>query len=629
MSKKKAFSGSTMTLKDFHGGSIPSDIPLPSAPGVVVRNFDRPGLDRGGPAAWGSPINRSDHRRPGSAGASRNFDEKASFFSHPVHIGRNFDEDERKPLDSGPRRNSIDDDGLPTARSDRFVLNRLDPRLPEAKTSVRPQISGAQALNTAASVVSARPSSGSGNPSGVPNAWGVRQELGFYEERTQAPVPPAQSASAASRLASASAIEKVSSGIWQSKLVISSHQSQSSIYQPEFETRAAEFEGNGSFKNTSYNEITSSQPRPFKDEIAPALDANQVDSRRYHETRRYDEDVVRPRDVECGDYEKERSRMARPVSAEGKLDIQPQSEFEERPKLKLLPRTRPMEPQDSYINEYRLPTNSSVQVHDEVVVNVNHPPTSGSAVPDESNRVGERPRLNLKPRSQALEQSDGITERGRKTIFGGARPRELVLKERGVDDEIINSLDPVHPPSRGKHDLQRSDAKTDSVTQHHRLADRADNAMTEQRTGHRTVERADIQSDRRDFERKDNREQEKIDLQRSSRRSDNWRNGRDIEKQQDRHEEPESWRKPERNKSPEPPAPRYGRAASAVELVQAFSRSVSVSGKTDHAMPNVRSLPSKLVDSGALSGRSPVPFSRLTDAREVYPGSAQRHINGY
>lgn len=30
MAKKKA----TMTLKDFHGGSIPSDLPLPSAPGV-------------------------------------------------------------------------------------------------------------------------------------------------------------------------------------------------------------------------------------------------------------------------------------------------------------------------------------------------------------------------------------------------------------------------------------------------------------------------------------------------------------------------------------------------------------------------------------------------------------------
>lgn len=36
MSKKKAFTGSTMTLKDFHGGSIPSDLPLPSAPGVYA-----------------------------------------------------------------------------------------------------------------------------------------------------------------------------------------------------------------------------------------------------------------------------------------------------------------------------------------------------------------------------------------------------------------------------------------------------------------------------------------------------------------------------------------------------------------------------------------------------------------
>jgi hypothetical protein len=32
MSKKKAVT--TMTLKDFHGGSIPSELPLPSAPGV-------------------------------------------------------------------------------------------------------------------------------------------------------------------------------------------------------------------------------------------------------------------------------------------------------------------------------------------------------------------------------------------------------------------------------------------------------------------------------------------------------------------------------------------------------------------------------------------------------------------
>jgi hypothetical protein len=33
MSKKK-LQRAVMTLKDFHGGSIPSDMPLPSAPGM-------------------------------------------------------------------------------------------------------------------------------------------------------------------------------------------------------------------------------------------------------------------------------------------------------------------------------------------------------------------------------------------------------------------------------------------------------------------------------------------------------------------------------------------------------------------------------------------------------------------
>ena len=33
MSKKK-MPRAVMTLKDFHGGSIPSDLPLPSAPGM-------------------------------------------------------------------------------------------------------------------------------------------------------------------------------------------------------------------------------------------------------------------------------------------------------------------------------------------------------------------------------------------------------------------------------------------------------------------------------------------------------------------------------------------------------------------------------------------------------------------
>lgn len=110
MSKKKAFSGNTMTLKDFHGGSIPTDLPLPSAPGVIVRPSDRSGYDRG--TSWGNAMGRPDHRaRPNSSPATRHFDNKTPFLTSSVHIGRNFDEDERTPLDgvSAPRRTISDE----------------------------------------------------------------------------------------------------------------------------------------------------------------------------------------------------------------------------------------------------------------------------------------------------------------------------------------------------------------------------------------------------------------------------------------------------------------------------------------------------------------------------------------
>uniref|UniRef100_F6I237 Uncharacterized protein n=1 Tax=Vitis vinifera TaxID=29760 RepID=F6I237_VITVI len=122
MSKKKAFGGSTMTLKDFHGGSIPSDIPLPSAPGAVVRPSDRSGFDRH--TSWGNPTGRPDYRsRPNSSPATRNFDDKTPFLAHTVHIGRNFDEDERKPLDgvSAPRR-TVSDENI------NVPLTRVEPK---------------------------------------------------------------------------------------------------------------------------------------------------------------------------------------------------------------------------------------------------------------------------------------------------------------------------------------------------------------------------------------------------------------------------------------------------------------------------------------------------------------------
>lgn len=94
-----------------------------------------------------------------------------------------------------------------------------------------------------------------------------------------------------------------------------------------------------------------------------------------------------------------------------------------------------------------------------------------------------------------------------------------------------------------------------------------------------------------------------------------------IEKQvnvQERPPSPETWRKPvEEAKpvSPDAPPLRYGKAASAVELAQAFSKSVPGS---------------KLADCfsgpGGLPNRGQIPFSRL-----MGPSSRPQmsQINGY
>jgi hypothetical protein len=64
---------------------------------------------------------------------------------------------------------------------------------------------------------------------------------------------------------------------------------------------------------------------------------------------------------------------------------------------------------------------------------------------EDLSRPAERPKLNLKPRSQPAEPGVDLDSSGnvRQTVFGGARPRELVLKERGVDDSIILDTTPT------------------------------------------------------------------------------------------------------------------------------------------------------------------------------------------
>ncbi|KAH7439733.1 hypothetical protein KP509_04G074000 [Ceratopteris richardii] len=110
MSKKKA---STMTLRDFHGGNIPSDLPLPSAPGMTVerKNHDRPGSGgwMGSSLHRGYGTDRVGFSRQGSGNSARSFEEKMPYLPNSANIGRNYDEDERKPVDGHNRRGQSPD----------------------------------------------------------------------------------------------------------------------------------------------------------------------------------------------------------------------------------------------------------------------------------------------------------------------------------------------------------------------------------------------------------------------------------------------------------------------------------------------------------------------------------------
>ncbi|KAF2303604.1 hypothetical protein GH714_019995 [Hevea brasiliensis] len=291
-----------------------------------------------------------------------------------------------------------------------------------------------------------------------------------------------------------------------------------------------------------------------------------------------------------------------------------QSESSERPKVKLLPRTKPLD-------NLELSTVDHEQGHQQLSNSANGHVKAGemhgnvsAAKPgltnlDSANQAIERPKLNLKPRSQPLEQSEGNTKMGRFGLFGGARPREVVLKERGIDSTAIGNHDSGQHPDWVKHIV----SKTERVPEHAvptRHGERNDNFSPDQRAG-KKIERKDQQVDI-----------EKVDKQRRNWRNENWRNSRDTERQQqlpqlqrERPPSPETWRKPV--EQPKPTSPdaaglRYGKAASALELAQAFSRSFS-DPKTADQYSGQRSL----------TGKTQMPFSRLMGP------TARPQINGY
>ncbi|KAI0527319.1 hypothetical protein KFK09_002918 [Dendrobium nobile] len=598
MSKKKFSAGSmTMTLKDFHGGSIPSELTLPSAPGVSSRPHDRPSAWTAAPNAAGASTGaRADHHRPrpgSSGGLPRVLDERGpAFLSSSSFIGHHFDEDERKPFDSSsaPRRPSIV--AAETIRSQPVVASqasaRSDPKRPVSSPVVAQHLSPSPGVST----------------SSAGNAWAARKEApvkgGMVTEPPQThPSVTLSGPAAASRFAQASAIEKVSSGRWQSK-------------PPDVEVIG--FQDLESLDRRTVDSVPI-----WNDEIgnlgrvSPYSGVKDMKLGGLHSDGFLQQErmISENKEINVFGYQ---SDLPRPVSHEGRVAT---SHYQhtlddalERPKLKLLPRTKPLEPSDATISEdkqgYLYPTTLMHMEEPQEMCRTVGKMKSGSAGADAVSRPAERPKLNLKPRSQHVEQRDESYEKERKTLFGGARPREFVLKERAVD--ATDNREIVAQTNRVRPDVLKLDSKPEPTASSFNRQIEPESSPTERRN-------------LRDAERKDNQpHHEKGDVPRNSRRNENWRNPREMEKKlTERPQEHETWRKPVEPPKPEtPPGPRVIRAASALELAQAFSRSMSDS-TVDNRYTNQRILP----------GRTQIPFSRLTDTREIYSGSTHRHINGY
>ncbi|PKU84791.1 hypothetical protein MA16_Dca008201 [Dendrobium catenatum] len=566
MSKKKFSAGSmTMTLKDFHGGSIPSELTLPSAPGVSSRPHDRPSAWTAAPNAAGASTGaRADHHRPrpgSSGGLPRVLDERGpAFLSSSSFIGHHFDEDERKPFDSSsvPRRPSIV--AAETIRSQPVVASqasaRSDPKRPVSSPVVAQHLSPSPGVST----------------SSAGNAWAARKEApvkgGMVTEPPQThPSVTLSGPAAASRFAQASAIEKVSSGRWQSKppdVEVIRFQDVESLDRRTVDSVPIWNDEEGNLGRVS----------PYSGVKDRKLGGLHSDGFLQQERM-----ISENKEINVFGYQ---SDLPRPVSHEGRVAT---SHYQhtlddalERPKLKLLPRTKPLEPSDATISEdkqgYLYPTTLMHMEEPQEMCRTVGKMKSGSAGADAVSRPAERPKLNLKPRSQHVEQRDESYEKER------VRPDVLKLDSK-----------PEPTASSFNHQIEPMESSP--------------------------AERRSL----RDAERKDNQpHHEKGDAQRNSRRNENWRNPREMEKKPiERPQEHETWRKPVEPPKPEtPPGPRVIKAASALELAQAFSRSMSDS-TVDNRYTNQRILP----------GRTQIPFSRLTDTREIYSGSTDRHINGY
>ncbi|CAM8994914.1 unnamed protein product [Rhodiola kirilowii] len=589
MSKKKAFSGSTMTLKDFHGGSIPSDLPLPSAPGVTMKLNDRPNYDR--QSAWGGgPVGRPDYRgRPNSSTSTRTFDDKTPFLATTANIGRNFDEDERKPMDgnSGMRRTVSDEildppvirlEVKPCSVASGRVSGRpgsgLAPSIPVAGATTNSYLSGVADRGQ----IEVNHLSLGGQSGGQTNVWAARKEAAVVTEAR----PHIWSEEvAASKLAHASALDKVSSGRWQTKLLVPQ--------QTEVEVVQCWQTENGvspKFQNSYPGpRIRVAQEGELQDSALAkhaerGLSFSESGHNRHKEPLTvYDVPVHK---TSSGNNTINTDVVHHPNKQSTGNDLHPSSESSERPRLNLLPRSKPLEKAEP----------SALDSKQGNIL----PIKPGSGGSDIENRAEERPKLNIRPPSQPPQQLQVTTEKERNALFGGARPREFVLKERGIDTD---TPDLVQPPNiRMKNEVLKSEVA--HVNPPIRSHERADNSF-DQRAGTK-------------IERKDNRVDNDRVVNRANWRTDGRKINMETDKQQkERQPSPETWRKP--NPDTSSTLVRSGKGASAVELAQAFS----VSTSDPKASEKLRTLPNAF-------SRNPVHFSRLTvsDASQARP-----HSNGH
>ncbi|KAF0905189.1 hypothetical protein E2562_000982 [Oryza meyeriana var. granulata] len=541
MSKKKA--ATTMTLKDFHGGSIPSELPLPSAPGVSARPADRPVASQSA-----APVASARPRAPASSTAAAAAAAAAvpSFLTNPSRIGRHFDEDERTPF--------------------------------EVATPRRPAPSPPSFAPSPAMVGTTR--------SGPGNAWGPRREAA----PAASPVGPGGGGGgqiwSATRIAQASAVEKVISGRWHSSKPSSPP---APVSVPVVETHVAPPEMERP-KSVGVRELDVGMERG----VAPVRPAS-------HEGR-----VGEARGLEVP----ERPR-ASDVSERPRV-----SDVPERPKLKLLPRSKPIEaaePSPVYVVEkqvHQVPVGANA-VQGEVIHDVHQnvlAAKAGVAGTDAESQGVERPRLNLKPRSNTLGQSDDAPKE-RQSLFCGARPREQVLRERGID-ALASDLEKTSPVGRSKNEFAKVEQKVEAMSI---------NPSGEKAESFPAGSRGPRNADKKDYRR----DTDRSDVYRPTRREDNRRVARDVENPEQPRPEPETWRKPVEPPKPEVTAHRFGKGASALDLAQAFSKSMS------GTVPQSRltSVPSQVPPSPG--ARDQVGFSRLTDNRALHSGPSQRKINGY